>query len=82
MKGKRNECLNGPGLVRQCAHAQHVIHALGDRFDMAVEHRDVGPHPEAVRRTVDVEVTIRSALVVANLSADAFGKDLCTPAWQ
>ena len=38
--------------------AQHVIDALLDRLDVAVEHRDVGAHAEPVRDAVDREVAI------------------------
>ena len=70
------------GLVLQRADAQHVIDALVDRFDVAVEHRDVGAHAEAVRRAMDLQVAVGAALVVADLAAHPLGEDLRAAARQ
>src|SRR3954465_15647551 len=76
MKCQGNEGLKPARLVLQGAGAQHVIDALFFGFDVTVEHRDVGPHPERMRDLVNREVSIRAALVVADLSPHAFSEHL------
>src|SRR4051794_22933287 len=69
--------------VSSCsARAQHVIDALLRRLDVPVEHRHVGAHPEAVRETMDRQIAVGAALVVADLPADALGENLGAAAGQ
>src|SRR5687767_10135448 len=75
MKSERDERLEAAGLVLQRARPQHVIDALAGCLDVAIQHRDVGLHPEAMGNPVNIEVTIGAALVMADLLADALGKD-------
>ncbi len=76
MKCQGNERLEATGLVLQRTRAHHVIDALAHRFDVAVQHRNVGRHPELVRDAMNGEITIGVALVVADLLAHALRKDL------
>src|SRR4051794_16164251 len=66
-----NDCRDPAGVVLQRARAQHVVHALLVRFDVAVQHRHVRAHAEPVRRAVNFEVAIAAALVVRDLPAHA-----------
>ena len=82
MERQRDERLEPAGVVLQRARAQHVIDALLERLDVAVEHRDVRAHAEPVREAMDREVAIGAALVVADLPAHALGEDLGAAAGQ
>ena len=64
------------------ARAQHVVDALLERLDVAVEHRHVRAHARAGAHPVDGEPAIAVALVVADLPAHALGEDLCAAAGQ
>ena len=71
-----------PVSILQRARAQHVIDALGDRLDVAVEHRDVRAQPEPMRDAVDLEIAIGTALVVTDLLAHPLGEHLGAAARQ
>src|SRR5687767_8916408 len=45
-------------------------------LDVAVQHRDIGSHAEAVRDPMNVEIPVRAALVMADLPANALGENL------
>ncbi len=80
MEGQRNECLEPAGLVLQRARAEHVVDPFLVRFDVPVQHRHVRSHPKPVRETMNRKVPIGVRLVVGDLAAHAFGKDLGTTA--
>jgi hypothetical protein len=82
VKRQRDERLEPAGVVLQRARAQHVVHALLHRLDVPVEHRHVCAHTEAMRETVNGQIAIRAALVVADLLADAVREDLRAAAGQ
>ncbi len=79
MKGQRNKGLKAARLVLQGTRPQHVVHTLLSRLDVAVEHRDARAQPQAMRCTMDLEETVRTALVVADLPADTLGENLRAP---
>ena len=70
--------------VSSCSAAdlQQVIDALGHRLDVAVEHRHVGAHAEAVRGAVHRQVAVAVALVVGDLAAHPRREDLGAAAGQ
>ena len=82
MERQRNERLKAARLILQRARAQHVIDALFVRLDVAVEHRHVRLHPEAVRRAVNRQPPVRVRLVVADLLPHALGEHLRAAAGQ
>ena len=82
MKRQRDERLEAAGLVLQRAGAQHVIDALLVRLDVAVQHRDVRLHAEAVRDAMNRQPSIGVGLVVADLPPYALGKHLRAAAGQ
>jgi hypothetical protein len=79
---ERNERLQAAGLVLQRARLHQVIDALLHRLDVAVQHRDVGAHAEAMRDAMDREISRTVALVVANLLAHARREDFGATARQ
>jgi hypothetical protein len=76
VKGERDKCLESPRLVLQVAHTLHMVDTLLHGLDVAIEHRHVRPHPEAVRGAMDGEKAVGPTLVVADLSPDSRGKNL------
>ena len=82
MKRQRDERLEAAGLVLQRAGAQHVIDALLVRLDVAVQHRDVRLHAQAVRRAVDRQPPVGVRLVVADLLPHALGEHFGAAARQ
>ena len=74
MERQRNERLEPARVVLQRARAQHVIDALFPGLDVPVQHCHIRAHAEAVRKLVDLEVSIGPALVVANLPAHTLGE--------
>ena len=82
MKRQRDEGLKSAGLVLQRAGAQHVIDALFVRLDVAVQHRDVRFHPEAMRDAMNRQPPIGVSLVVADLLAHPLGEDFGSSAGQ
>ena len=82
MKRQRDERLKTARFILQRAGAQHVIHALFVRLDMAVQHRDVRLHPEAVRRAVDRQPPVGVRFVVADFLPHALGEHFGASAGQ
>ncbi len=82
MKRQRDERLEAARLVLQRPRAQHVIDALFVRLDVAVQHRHVRAHAEAMRRAVNAQIPIRIGLVVTDLPAHALREDLGAAAGQ
>ena len=76
MKRQRNERLEAAGLILQRSRTHHVIDTLAHRLDVAIQHRDVGRHPELMRDAMNGEIAIGVALVVADLLAHSFREDL------
>src|ERR671931_4427 len=82
MERERDERLQASGLVLQRPRSQHVIDTLFVRLDVTVEHREVATHAEPVRLPVDLEISLRAALVVADLPPYALSEDLGAAAWK
>jgi hypothetical protein len=82
VEGERDERLESAGLVLQRPCAQHVIDAFFRRLDVPVQHRHIRPHPEAVSPAVSVEISVGSALVVADLLPNPLGEDFGAAARQ
>ena len=78
MKGQWDERLKPASFILQGPGAQHVIDPLPVGFDVAVEHRDIGPHPKSMGNAMDVQEAVTTALVMTNFSANALSEHLGT----
>ncbi len=76
VEGQRDEDLEPVGLVLQLAQPAHVVDALVEPLDVAVEHGGVRPDAEPVRGPVDLDPLVGGGLVVADLSAHPRREDL------
>src|SRR5262245_1137036 len=82
MEREGNERLKSAGFVLQFAGAKHVVDPFFSRLDVAVQHGHVRSKPQAMGGPVDVEVALRSTLVVRDFASDAIREDLRAPARQ
>src|SRR5438034_6725896 len=60
--GEGNEREESPRGILLLSEAQEMVHALGERLDVAVEHRRVGLDAERVRDSVDLAPALRVRL--------------------
>ncbi len=82
MKRQRDERLKSASLVLQRAGAQHVIDPLLERFDVAVQHRDVRLHAQTVRGAMNRQPSIGVGLVVADFLPYPLREDFGASSWK
>ena len=74
--GQRDEADEPVRLILQGAQLAQVIHAVGERFDMAEEHRAGAAAAQAMPGAMDVEVFLGGFLAPGDGGADFLAEDL------
>ena len=74
--GQRDEADEAVRLVLQVAQLAQVIHAVGERLDVAVEHGAGAAPPQPMPGAMDVEIFLGGFLALGDRGADFLAEDL------
>ena len=82
LERQRDEGVETAGVVLELAEADHVVRELRRLFDVAVQHRRVRDHPDAVRGPMHVEPRLAADLALADDAAHSVAEHLGAAAGQ
>src|SRR6056297_3740057 len=78
MKSEWNKHLEAARLILQFPQSHQVVNSMERFFQMAVQHRAVGPQTDFVSRLMDVQPSVRVGLMFAQLITDFRMEDFST----